>query len=220
MKLVLWVVTIIGLAPVLLLSLLHILAHVQMARNQPTPDEMERDGVTLTFTESVTFQLKGFAPVPVAKTAWPAVCVLLGAAILVLGLIFLLPKPNVPDKGTVADIQTVAGKLRRSDPPVSVVITQPADDAGLVLSKEEQSVELTFYLSAKDPEARIRSHLAEQGIEPTDDFLGNEGTEGEFRILTYPLEGSDAEISQLCVSIFREAYGVDEGHTLHFQWIR
>jgi hypothetical protein len=224
MKLTIWVITVIGILPILLLSAIQV--HLQVIHKHQLFSHEKTQ-------EKPDFVLVSFKPAPgighfkhqelkLTHMIWPALVSLLGIALVFVGLFFLIPKQaSVVEAGGSKELNRHVKKLLGSRASfASLGIFTLDGQKGFSLWKKDGLV--TAQLSAEiipddGKEERIVAFFEDLGITAISDYKArNGGIEDSVRLFSYPIEANNDRVSEICVRIMKEIYNISEQDGLKY----
>jgi hypothetical protein len=219
LKLIIWTVTIVGMTPVTLLAVLNLTSTLSLARHIRDGAGFEHDdGGSAYFTHSYV-QFGKTLTMEVTTKLWPPVCLLAGTCAVIVGLVFLIPRQSQIREARGFDkIQRYIEKVMTSGSQYAYVVISPSDDEYTAVSftKNDEGHSLVFYVTKQEQIEPLLAFFSERGIEPAEDYVSESGTEFESRNLSFPTDGTAAEVAAICASILSEVYGIDEKKELLF----
>ena len=218
MKTILWAITIVGLLPLVAFSLLHLFTYVAMRRALP-PDDGDSFTTTITTT---SFQFSESArPTIVASQAWPAVVALFGAALCIIGLLYLIPRqPQYAASNGYDRFQPLLARIMSSTADHRSLIVSARDgNEALLVMRGEHGWELSLSANSDNQTVieQIKSYFADRDVDPMQDYTTHDD---EFDITTthllFPLSGDPATDAETCVNIFHDVIGVTNDEPMEF----
>lgn len=219
LKLAIWTVTIVGLTPATLLAVLNLTSNLSLARHIREGAGFEHDdGGDAYFTQSY-MQFGKSLRMEVTTKLWPSVCLLAGTCAVIVGLVFLIPRQSeIREARGFNKIQRYIEKVMKSGSQYAYVVISPSDDEYTAISftKSDDGHSLDFYLTKQEQIEPLLEFFSERGIEPAEDYVSEGGTEFESRNLSFPIEGTVAEVAAICTSILIDVYGIDKKEELLF----
>jgi hypothetical protein len=157
--------------------------------------------------------------IEVTTSYWPSVTLLIGASTFAVGLLYLIPpQTQFREVRGFDKIEQYVEQVMNSRSPHAYLVISLADDeyTALSISSGDEGRSIDFYLTKKGQIAPVRAFFSERGVEPKVDHITEEGTEFETRHLSYPVDGTVEEVSQLCESVLADVYGIDKDAELLF----
>lgn len=218
LKIAIWTMALIGMAPAILLAVLNLISTIAFARQRKNNADADIDGSDFaTFHSYMEFGDRYH--LELTSSLWPSVTLLVGAGTFAMGLLYLIPpQTQVRKVGGFEKIERYVEKLVNSRSPYAYLVMSPVADeyTAVTVSKNDDGYAIDFFLTKKEQVVPVLAFFSKQGIEPATDNLTEEGTEFEARNLSFPVAGSTGHISQLCRSVLIDAYGLDEDAELVF----
>ena len=225
MKLTIWIITVIGILPVLFLSMAQIHSHFLMQRQLLSKGIMKEKPHFVWVTFKPVFKTGPFKHQKLTLThrGWPAVVSLVGILLIFTGLFFLIPKQaTVVGSSGIGALKGYLEKLLHSEASFTTLGIFTLDDKkGFSVWKEYDFV--TVNLSAQiipddGTEEKIVSFFDGLGIKPVRDYKFKNGEiKDSARSLTYPVNADLAGLTDICKRIMKEIYNIDEREGLRYK---
>ena len=213
LKMIIWLAALLGLLPVLLCAIVHLISMISSARLRRDP---------FSFVGDIFIQLDSSSKLHLSTQLWPSVVVVAGALAVLVGLVFLLPKqPDLVHSGGFSRMESYIDRLLRSPKEfASVIIATPDGEHGLLVMRQAGRTVLCVSANRTKNdggEARMREFFTRLGMTPVRDYLSaNDGVEKATLNLEFQLTGDARTIGRLCVSIFTDLFGTADQHGLEF----
>lgn len=224
MKLAIWIITIIGILPVLFLSATQVHLHLVKQRQLFSKSEIQDkpDFVWVSFKPSFKTGPFKYQSLTLTHMVWPGVISLLGILFVFIGLFFLIPKQvTVVEKNGFKELNCYLEKLLGSNAPFTTLGIYTLDDKnGFSAWKKEGLV--TIHLSAQlipndGKEDKIVSFFDCLGITPTSDYKFQNGEiKDSARSFTYPIEANLERVTDVCMRIMKEIFDISEQEGLKY----
>lgn len=221
MKAVLWVITLLGLLPLVALSALHVSAVISSRRAFPQELEGEEESTILYTTH--TFQLgHSSRPVAVSPNAWPAILCIIGATCCLVGLTFLIPQqPIHADKEGYKQFEPLLQRVYSSSAThPSLSISARDGKVGLFVMRDEDGWQLSLTENSQNLETieNVKQFFADKGVAPSDtDEFEDEALAGSTTYLEFPVSGNPVADAKTCISVFRDILGITNEEPMTFE---
>lgn len=217
-KTVIWIVAIVGLFPVALLSVGHLIFFL-ITRLPKGPSESG----AVSFLGDVSIQIgPSSTKLHLSTHPWPAVIALAGVVAVVVGLLFLLPRqPDRFRSDGFLKMESYMERLLRSRKEYASVIAATLDGQHAILVMR-QSGRMTISVSADrtrndGEEAKMRDFFRKLGMTPTRDYRSaNGGVEDATCNFEFVLTDDPKSIARSCVAVFTDLFGVTDQQGLEF----
>lgn len=218
LKVAIWTLAVIGLTPAILLAVLNLSSNIAWARHLKKNPELKVDDGEFTLSQSYLELGKKYR-LEVRTSYLPSVTLLLGAGAFVVGLLYLIPpQTQFRESHGFDKIKQYVERVMSSHSPYAYLVVSLAEDGytGLSISSGDEGYSINFSPTKREQIAPILAFFSERGVEPVHDYVTEEGTEFETRHLSFPVDGTTEEVSELCESVFVDAYGVKKNADLLF----
>ena len=218
LKVAIWTLAVIGMTPAILLAVLNMVANIAMARQLKKEAAMDTDEAMVVVSRSHVELGRNYR-LEVTSLIWPSAVLLMGAGAFGIGLLNLIPRQTQFDEVQGFDrIEHYVDRVLNSGEPNAYVVIALADDdyTALTIACADVRRTIDFYIWRKEQIGPVLEFFSKREVIPIEDRISEEGTEFETRHLSFPLSGTAQEISQLCKSVFEDAYGVEDGAELRF----
>lgn len=219
LKAIIWIVTLLGLLPITLFALAHLISMISIAR---LPKEPPEPG-TLSVIGDVSIQVGPGNKLHLSTHVWPSVLVVVGALSIFLGLLFLLPKqPDRVRVGGFFRIESYIDRLLRSRKDFASVIVATTDGQhALLVTRRSDGTVLHVgadRTKSDGEESRTREFFKQLGMAPVREYLAaNGGVKDATCNFEFSLTGDAETIARLCVSVFTNLFGVTNQQELEFR---
>lgn len=218
LKIALWSLVIVGLTPVVLLAVFNLTSTIALARHLKSNPEQQVDDGGVTLSQSYMEFGKRFR-LEVTSSYWPSTALLFGAGAVVVGLLYMIPpQTQFREVHGFDKIEHYVKRVMNSRSPHAYLVVSLAEDeyTALSISDGDEVCSIDFYLTKKEQVAPVLAFFSKRDVEPTSDFITEKGTEFETHHLSFPVDGTTEEVTELCRSVFLEAYGVETDAELLF----
>lgn len=224
MKLTIWVITVIGILPILFLSAIQV--HLQLVHKHQIfsheKTQEKPDFVYISIKPSPGIGIFKHENIQLTHMLWPALVSLLGTTLVFTGLFFLIPKQaTVVETGGSKELNYYVKELLSSRAAfTSLGISTLDEQKGFSLWKKDGlvTVELSAEIIPDDgKEERIVAFFKDLGIKATSDYkAGNGGIANATRLFSYPIEADNNKITEICLRIMKEIYDISEQDGLKY----
>lgn len=225
MKLTIWIITIIGILPILFLSATQVSSHLIKQKQLLSKGIIQEKPTFVWVSFKPAFKTGPFKHQTLTLThkVWPAVVSLLGILLVFIGLFFSIPKQvTVAEAGGMGELKGYLGKLLHSKAPFTTLGIFTLDDKnGFSVWKKYGFV--TINLSAQiipddGTEQKIVSFFEGLGISPVRDYKFQNGEiKDSARSLAYPVEADLAGLTDICTRIMKVIYNINEQEGLRYK---
>lgn len=226
MKIAIWIVTIIGILPILFLSATQVHLHLIKQKQLLSKGEIQEkaDFVWVSFKPAFKTGPFKYQSLTLTHMVWPGIVSLMGIILVFIGLFFLIPKQvTVVETSGFKELRSYLEKLLDSKAPFTTLGIYTLDDEnGFSVWKKDGLV--TIHLSAQlipndGKEDTIVAFFEGMGIKPTSDYLFQNGEiKDSARSFTYPIEADLERVTEVCTRIMKEIFNINaqEGLKYHF----
>lgn len=213
MKCLVWIVTVLGILPGGILSLICLRANTLARIQRPSPES----GFTSTIL-STTFEIgPSLGKVDLSTKTWPAISVLGGIALVIVGTLFLFPQGSkrIYPHGLTEIGRYIRQLLESHNDVAAFVIAKPNSSDVVSMARRGSKVSL-FVFSDSNKETRVRAFFATYGIEPGHETLP-EGVRMAGCQLEYALSLDAKTNTELIRELFVKLFGVNDSMELEFR---
>jgi hypothetical protein len=213
-KLLIWLVTILAVMPAGLLSIVCLRSNA-LARAERLPPPPP--GFTSTIA-SRTIEIGGpIGKVYLSTESWPALLVLCGIVLLLLGTFWLFPKdPNRISRHGLARIGSYVEQVLSRSEGAAVVIARPNDSNVVSVAQKGGKVILCVFSDASK-EAKIRAFFSRHAIESRNSVLSIRGANENLCQLEFALNFDAKANTDLIRALFTTLFDVDDSMDLQFR---
>lgn len=224
MKIAIWIITLLGILPILFLSVTQVHLHL-IKKNQLFSEgniQEKPSFVWISFKPVIKAGPFKYQSLRLSHMVWPACVSILGIILVFIGLFFLIPKQvSVVESDGSKDLKGYVKKLLRSKATFTSLGVFTLDDQdGFSVWKKDGlvTVNLSAQLIPSDgTEEKIISFFEGLGIKPTSDYKFQNGDiKDSARSLSYPIKADVDEISEICMRIMTEIYNIKEKDGLKY----
>jgi hypothetical protein len=209
MKLLIWTAVLLGIAPAILVAISTLFVSRLRRKNIDFGSASMLIGPLTTSLNT-------------SSHCWAAVILLIGAAFVVIGLFFLLPRQSsFVWKGGFSKIESHIGQLLRSPGRVSsLIVATPDDESSILLIRENGQT--TLHVSIQrimhpGQESRVRELCKELSIVPVREFFSANGGVEEATInFEFAMSHNPTQIANLCIRVFNSVFGATDRRGLKF----
>lgn len=217
LKIALWSLVIAGLTPAVLLAVFNLTSTIALARHLKSNAEQVDDGEFTFFQSYMEFGKRH--RLEVTTSYWPSTVLLIGAGAVVVGLLYMIPtQTQFREVYGFDKIEHYVERAMNSRSPHAYLVVSLAEDeyTALSISYGDEGCSIDFYLTKKEQVAPVLAFFSKREVEPIVDSITEKGTEFETHHLSFPIEGTTEEVTELCRSVFLDAYGVEPDAELLF----
>jgi hypothetical protein len=219
-KILIWIVVIIGLLPITVISIVNVVFASFIAARQPPEASVPE---ATSFVSDVSIQIGSPSTrLHLSTHPWPAAVVLVGVAIVIVGLAFLLPgQPDRVRRHGLLKIESYMGRLIESRKANASVIVATLDGQHAILIMRNAG-RTTLNISADrtkndDQEAKMRGFFRKLGMTPDRDYRSpSGGVEDAACNFEFQLTNDPKAIARLCASLCKDLFSVTAQDGLEF----
>ena len=225
MKLTIWILTIIGILPVLFLSAAQIHSHLIMQRQLLSKGMMKEKPHFVFVSFKPVFKTGPFKyqKLMLSHRVWPAVVSFIGVLLIFTGLFFLIPKQvTVVENSGMGVLKSYLEELLQSEKPFTTLGIFSLDDKkGFSVWKKNGfvTVNLSAQIIPEDgTEEKIVTFFEGLGIKPVRDYKFQNGEiKDSARSLSYPVSPDLAGLTNVCKGIMKQIYNINEQEGLRYK---
>lgn len=218
MKIFLWITLLAGLLPVTAYSVLHVLIRGSVRNTTPVElaEEQSSDSIVMA---SVHFGEAG-TPTIVNPSMWPAILVLTGATLCIVGLFNLIPKQplRVARDGYTRFEPLIQKVLESRRDYSSLIVSAQQGSKALSVSRRQEEFLLGVSIDSSDPAIpSIVEFFLSRGVSPSSENVSHDD---HFDISTthleFPLPQAADAAAETCTHVYRDILGVAETEPMEF----
>ena len=221
MKTFFWIATILGLAPIVGFSLLHVATCIA-TRIETLQVSSEEDGTTTHVAMSSVQFGSSMSPLIVNTRAWPSICILIGVSICITGLFFLFPKQpiRVSHDGYARFEPLIKRIMASSNQYPSLIVSARNGNEAILLIRNESGIELSVSADSTSQQKidGLKMVFTKSNVLPSREDVTHDEHFGTDTIhLSFPLDGNSVQLANIVTEVFRDVFGIKENESMEFQ---